>query len=77
MALARYDTQANAIYVQFAKDKKRIVKTIALGKGTYLDVTENEAFGLEVILPKKKSKYIEEILHHSIKEIELVDTAKQ
>lgn len=77
MALAQYDPQANVIYVQFAKDKQRIIKTITLGKGTYLDVAENgEAFGLEVILPKKKSKDIEEILRHSAKEIELVSTAK-
>ncbi|MGI0088436.1 MAG: DUF2283 domain-containing protein [Nitrosotalea sp.] len=73
MALAQYDPLANAIYVKFAKGKQRIIKTITLGKGTYLDVAENgEAFGLEIILPKKKSKDIEEVLRHSIKKIELV-----
>lgn len=78
MALAQYDPQANAIYIQFAKDKQRVTKTITLGKGTFLDVAENgEAFGLEIILPKSKSKDIEEILRHSTKEIELVSTIKQ
>lgn len=73
MALAQYDPQANALYVQFAKDKQKIIKTITLGKGTYLDIAEDgKAFGLEVILPKKKSKDIEQVLRHSVKEIELV-----
>jgi uncharacterized protein YuzE len=57
MVLAQYDPLANAIYVQFAKNKQRIIKTITSGKGTYLDVAENgQAFGLEIILPKKKSR---------------------
>ncbi|MFZ1076172.1 MAG: DUF2283 domain-containing protein [Nitrosotalea sp.] len=73
MVLAQYDPLANAIYVKFAKGKQRIIKTIPLGKGTYLDVAENgQAFGLEIMLPKKKSKDIEEVLRHSVKEIELV-----
>lgn len=54
MASVTFDPDANAMYVSLEKKKVRIAKTIPLGEGKYLDVTEkNEPVGLEIILPRK------------------------
>jgi uncharacterized protein YuzE len=54
MALVTYDADAKAMYVPLGNKKKaRIAKTIPLGEGKYLDVTDkNEPVGLEIILPR-------------------------
>ncbi len=54
MALAiTYDSGAKATYVSLENGKKsRIAKTMPMGEGKYIGVTEsNEPVGLEIILP--------------------------
>lgn len=53
MVLAEFDPDANALYVRLVDNSdKKIVKTIPLSDGSYLDVTEdNQPVGIELILP--------------------------
>lgn len=47
-------TYTKAMYFSLDKKKIRVAKTIPLGEGKYLDVTEtNEPIGLEIILPRE------------------------
>jgi uncharacterized protein YuzE len=53
VALVTFDPDAKAMYVSLEKKKVRIAKTIPLGEGKYLDVTENNVpVGLEIVLPR-------------------------
>ncbi|AIF82770.1 Protein of unknown function (DUF2283) [Candidatus Nitrososphaera evergladensis SR1] len=59
MALVTFDPDAKTMYVSLEKKKVRIAKTIPMGEGKYLDVTENnEPVGLEIILPRNVSEEV-------------------
>ena len=50
MGLAEFDPEANALYVRIPNDNKKIVKTIPLNEGVYMDVNEdNEPVGIEYV----------------------------
>ena len=58
-----FDPVSNAMYVAIDGKKQKIAKTIPLGKGTYLDVSENGSpLGLKVLLPGTPNKEIVSIL---------------
>lgn len=54
MVLVTYDPDAKAMYISLEDERKsRVAKTIPMGEGKYMDVTEsNEPIGLEIILPR-------------------------
>jgi len=56
MVSAKFDPDANALYLKFLEEDMKIEKTIPLGEGTYLEVTNtNIPIGIELILPKTLS----------------------
>lgn len=73
MALVTFDPEAKAMYVSLDKKKVRIAKTIPMGEGKYLDVTENnEPVGLEIILPRNVSEEaVDAIVNRSKSKIEV------
>ena len=57
MALVTFDPDAKAMYISLNDRKAIVAKTIPLGEGKYLDVTDaNEPVGLEIILPSEIPK---------------------
>lgn len=51
MVLIEFDSEANALYIKFTEENKKIVKTILLQDGNYMDISEdNQPIGLEVVL---------------------------
>jgi len=74
MALVTYDPDAKAMYISLNEKKARVAKTIPLGEGKYLDVTEtNEPIGLEIILPREIPKEaIDAIVNRSKSTIEVL-----
>ncbi len=51
MGLKGFDHKANALYFWIPNDNKKIVKTIPLNEGVYIDVNEdNEPVGIEYVL---------------------------
>ncbi len=72
MAL-KYDQEANSVYISLTKDKRKVTETIPLGDNRFFDVDETgRILGIEIILPKKTPREIEEVLFRSKDEIELV-----
>ena len=76
MALVTYDPDAKAMYVTLddtTKKKVHVAKTIPLGEGKYLDVTEeNEPVGLEIILPREiPEEALDAIINRGKSKIEL------
>lgn len=72
MAL-KYDREANSIYISLGEDKKKVFETIPLGDNRFFDVDETgKMIGLEIILPKKAPREMEEVLERSKEIIELV-----
>jgi uncharacterized protein YuzE len=68
LALITYDPGAKAVYISPGDGKEsRIAKTMPMGKGKYIDVTEsNEPVGLEIVLPRNvTSKVIDAIVNKS------------
>ncbi len=56
MVSAKFDPEANALYIRLSRGKK-IAKTIPLGEGRYLDITESgKPVGIELILSKSVPK---------------------
>ena len=57
MALVTFDPDAKAMYISLNDRKATVARTIPLGEGKYLDVTDaNEPVGLEIILPREIPK---------------------
>jgi uncharacterized protein YuzE len=56
LVLVTYDPDAKAMYFSLEEDenkKSKIAKTIPMGEGKYLEVTEsNKPIGLEIVLPR-------------------------
>ena len=51
MVSVSYDPAAKTLYIDLEKGLK-IVKTVAMGEGKYMDVSEDgKALGLEIIFP--------------------------
>lgn len=73
MALVTYDPDAKTMYISLDKKKVRVAKTIPLGEGKYLDVTEtNEPIGLEIILPREMpADAVDAIVNRGKSKIEL------
>jgi len=72
MAL-KYDIEANAIYISVGEGKKKVFETIQLGENRFVDVDETGTMiGLEIILPKKVPREMEEVLERSKEIIELI-----
>jgi uncharacterized protein YuzE len=75
MALVTYDPDAKAMYVALeVNETRRVAKTIPLGEGKYLDVSEkNEPIGLEIILPRSvPQEAIDAIVNRGHSNIELL-----
>jgi uncharacterized protein YuzE len=51
MVSVSYDPEAKALYIQISH--QRVAKTIPLGQGNYMDISESgKAIGLEIIFPR-------------------------
>jgi len=73
MALVKYDSDANAMYIKLTSEDKKILETISLGENKFVDVDENgTAIGFEILLPRKTPKEFEEIICRTTQEIELI-----
>jgi hypothetical protein len=62
------------MYISLEDDKKsRIAKTIPMGEGKYIDVTEsNEPVGLEIILPRDVAGEVVDAIVNKSKSIKVL-----
>ena len=52
MVSVSYDPEAKALYIEITSGQ-RVAKTIPLGQGNYMDISESgKAIGLEIIFPR-------------------------
>ena len=73
MVSVTYDPEAKAMYVRYEDQNVRVFKTIYLGEGKYLDVSEsNKPVGPEIISPESMSKDAIEALMEPKSQIELI-----
>lgn len=69
-----YDPDAKAMYISLEAGKKsRIAKTIPMGEGKYVDVTESsEPVGLEIILPRNIAGEVIDVIVNKSKSIKVL-----
>ena len=73
MVSVTYDPEAKAMYVRLEDQNVSVFKTIYVGEGKYLDVSEsNKPVGLEIIFPESMSKDAIEALMKPKSQIELI-----
>lgn len=71
MVSVSFDKESGAMYVRLSKEK--IVKTIPLGKDSFIDVNKSgKMIGIEILLPKTLPKEVNEIISRSRDVIELL-----
>ena len=73
MVSVSYDPQSKALYIEITSGQ-RVAKTIPLGQGSYIDVSESgKALGLEIIFPRSTpQEAIDAIMEVEEKHIKLL-----